>query len=405
MRICYFTSAYPRATDTFIQREVVNLNSAGLSVLTAALRQPAESNNVSGLILEQRKKTTYLLPAQLFNLFALNICYLLKQPKKYLSTLRLAYQTRRPGIKGFFYQLFYFQEAILLASHLIKHNVNHLHNHFGDSSGTVALLAAKLSGVSLSITFHGPHIFFEPTLFALKEKIKQATFIVCISHFCKSQLMLFSEPADWHKLHIVHCGVEVNAYSESSYRKKLNVNNPTKLLYVGRLAAEKGVVVLLQSLIMLKQQGYSFYLTLLGDGPERQALETEVIKHQLQDMVYFAGFAGQDLVRKTLQESDVFVLPSFAEGVPVSLMEAMASRVPVIATNVGGVTELIEHGVSGLVVPPSDAVSLKDAIASYIDHPELRESVSKFGRSVIEQNFNINTEVTKLHQLFLKHHG
>lgn len=402
MRIAYFTSVYPRATDTFIQREVVQLRASGHEVFTSALRQPEGVNNVSELVISERKNTSYLLPANPLKLIILNLRMLSTAPAKYLSTLRLAFATRRPGIKGTLYQLFYFQEALLLAEHLKKNSIQHMHNHFGDSSGSVAMLASRLSGVGYSITFHGPHIFFEPTLWALREKVKYSKFIVCISNYCKSQMMLFSDVEDLDKLKIVHCGIDLNSYTikNASENKAMDI---IKLLYVGRLAVEKGVPVLLRSLIALKNEGYRFHLTLLGDGPERASLEADVKANGLDGMVYFGGFSSQETVRNTLQESDVFVLPSFAEGVPVSLMEAMACGVPVIATNVGGVTELIEHGLSGLVVAPSDEVALKKAISSYIDNPELRTNIRKSARNTVETDFNLQAEINKLEQLMTKY--
>lgn len=398
MRIAYFTSSYPRATDTFIQREVIHLRGAKEEVLTCALRAAPEANNVSTLVISERKNTTYFLPVSPLKLLSLNLKYLLTRPGIYAKTLALAFQTRRHGLKGTLYQLFYFQEALLLANYLVQHNIEHLHNHFGDSSGMVTMLASKLSNVGYSITFHGPHIFFEPTLLALREKVKYAKFIVCISNYCKSQMMLFSDSEDWHKLKIVHCGIDLNSYTIAPQQEK-QPDRPVKLLYVGRLAAEKGVPVLLRSLIALKNEGYQFHLTLLGDGPERTALEAEVKTHGLDQMVQFGGFASQETVRATLQASDVFVLPSFAEGVPVSLMEAMACGVPVIGTNVGGVTELIEHGVSGLVVAPSDEVALKKAISDYLENPALRQSVKQAARKVVESQFNLELEVNKLGRL------
>lgn len=398
MRVSYFTSSYPRATDTFIQREVIGLRESGIEVLTSALRKPEGVNNVSEFIRNEREGTTYFLPANPLVLLKLNIIALIKTPVHYLKTLCLAFNTRRPGIKGVLYQLFYFQEALLLSDNMKSKGIQHLHNHFGDSSGMVTMLASRLSGVGYSITFHGPHIFFEPTLLALREKVKYATFIVCISHYCKSQLMLFSDVEDWHKFKIVHCGVDINQYTLAP-SKTVNSDTPVKLLYVGRLAAEKGVPVLLRSLIALKREGHKFHLTLLGDGPERASLETEVKLNGLTEMVHFGGFASQETVRDTLLKSDVFILPSFAEGVPVSLMEAMACGVPVIGTNVGGVTELIEHGVSGMVVAPADEVALKDAILCYIQNPQLRENIRSAARSMVETNFNFKIEVNKLEHL------
>lgn len=399
MKISYFTSSYPRATDTFIQREVIGLRASGVEVLTSALRQPEGANNVSPLILNERKQTTYFLPASPLKLIQLNVKYLLSATCSYFKTLKLAFKTRRPGMKGTLYQLFYFQEALLLANYLQQNHVQHVHNHFGDSSGMVTMLASQLSGVGYSVTFHGPHIFFEPTLLALREKVKHAKFIVCISNYCRSQMMLFSDAEDWHKLQIVHCGVDVDQYPYAQVKTQAAPDTPVKLLYVGRLAAEKGVPVLLRSLIALKNEGHRFHLTLLGDGPERAALESAVKQHGLTQMVHFGGFASQETVRDTLLQSDVFILPSFAEGVPVSLMEAMACGVPVIGTNVGGVTELIEHGVSGMVVAPSDEVALKSAILCYITQPELRETVRSAARNTIESNFNFKVEVNKLEHL------
>lgn len=402
MRVAYFTSTYPRATDTFIQREVIYLRQAGVEVFTSALRKAPAQNNVSALILAEQTQTDYMLPANPLKLLMLNIKQLMAKPRLYFKTLMLAFKTARPGIKGTLYQLFYFQEALLLANHLQTQHIQHIHNHFGDSSGMVTMLASQLSGVGYSITFHGPHIFFEPTLLALSAKVKHAKFIVCISQYCKSQMMLFSAPDDWHKLNIVHCGVEIREHQVIEH-VVAPVERTVRLLYVGRLAAEKGVTVLLRSLIALKNAGYQFHLTLLGDGPERAALEAQVKAHALDEMVTFGGFASQEKVRSTLLESDVFVLPSFAEGVPVSLMEAMACGVPVIGTQVGGVAELIEHGVSGLLVPAADELALQQAILSYLERPALRDKVRFAARKVVERQFNLDVEVGKLEQLFRKH--
>lgn len=401
MRIAYFTSAYPRATDTFIQREIAELRRLGVEVLTFAIRQPEAANNVSEGILAERKNTSYLLPFNLFNLLSLNIKKLLTAPSTYFKALKLALTTAKPGLRGTIYQLFYFQEALLLANLLIKNKVQHVHNHFGDSSGSVTMLAAALSGIGYSMTIHGPHIFFEPTYSALREKVKYSKFIVCISNYCRSQMMLFSDQDDWEKLEIVHCGIDLDTYLVTDRTTNLGTDlPPAKLLYVGRLAAEKGVPVLLRSLSLLKEEGYNFELTLLGDGPDRTLLESLVKEHELGSMVHFGGYASQQSVRDTLLSSDIFILPSFAEGVPVSLMEAMACGIPVVGTNVGGVTELIKNGVSGMVVAPSDEIALKNAIAAYLTNPELRNQARIAGREAVEAEFNLKTEAKKLSQLF-----
>jgi glycosyltransferase involved in cell wall biosynthesis len=262
------------------------------------------------------------------------------------------------------------------------------------------MLASALTGIGYSITVHGPHIFFDPTHWALREKVKFSRFIVCISHHCKSQMMLFSDQSDWDRYQIVHCGVDPHQFRYVEVKR-----HARKLLYTGRLAAEKGLPVLFESLRLLGQQDYDYELTLVGDGDERKSLENLARQMGIADRLVFAGFASQEKVKDYLMQTDVFILPSFAEGVPVSLMEAMACGVPVIATHVGGIAELIEPGETGLLVPASDALALRDAIASYLNDYGLREKVSRQEREKVLSDFNLDKEVDKLARLFRSHAG
>ncbi|MBU1691827.1 MAG: glycosyltransferase [Gammaproteobacteria bacterium] len=395
MRIGYFTNTYPRATDTFIQREVKGLRERGIDVRTFSVRKTGSDHDVGPEVLAEKRSTFYLLPANPIGLLIDNVATLLSHPSRYLGALRLALRTAQPGLRGLLYQMFYFQEAVILARVLRRQGIEHLHNHLGDTSGTVTLLACMMAEISYSITIHGPHLFFDPTHWALREKVKYAGFIACISYYCKSQMMLFSDQADWGRFQIVHCGVDPQHFGY------IEVKQPAKkLLYTGRLAAEKGLPVLFESLKLLGQQGYDYELTLVGDGNDRKSLEELARQMGIADRLVFAGFASQDGVRDYLMQSDIFILPSFAEGVPVSLMEAMACGIPVIATYVGGIAELIEPGETGLLVPPSDPAALRDAIARYIDDHSLREKVSRQGREKVMSDFNLDKEVDKLAQLF-----
>jgi glycosyltransferase involved in cell wall biosynthesis len=398
MRIGYFTNTYPRATDTFIQREVIGLRERGFDVRTFSVHRTGSDHDVGPEVIAEKKNTTYLLPVNPLTLLLRTFSTFLASPANFLGTLGLALRTAQPGFKGRLWQLFYFLEAVLLARELRRQSIAHLHNHLGDASGTVAMLACRLAKVGYSITIHGPHIFFDPTHWALREKVKYARFIACISHYCKSQMMLFSDQADWSRLEIVHCGVDIQRFGFVAPR-----NSARKLLYTGRLAAEKGLPVLFDSLKMLKDSGYAFELTLIGDGPDRAMLEALARQLGIGDSVIFAGYASQDVVRDTLQQSDIFILPSFAEGVPVSLMEAMACGIPVIGTYVGGVVELIEPGRTGQVVPPADVASLRDAIAKYLEATEFRAQMSTQGREKIMADFNLDLEVDKLARLFRLH--
>jgi colanic acid/amylovoran biosynthesis glycosyltransferase len=400
MRIGYFTGIYPRATDTFIQREIHGLRARGFDVRTFSIRKSGPDHDVSAQIREEKRNTHYLLPANPVLLLAANVARLITAPRRYLAALNLAWRCARPGWRGLLYQMFYFQEAVMLAGELRRQQIGHLHNHLGDAAGTVTLLACQMARVGFSITIHGPHIFFDPTHWALREKVRYSRFVVCISHYCRSQMMLFTDQRDWSRLVIVHCGVDPSRYVFCLPRE-----GARKLLYTGRLAAEKGLPVLFESLSQLRAQGYAFELTLVGDGPDRGALEHLARSVGIAGDVKFTGFLGQEEVLGHLRQSDMLLLPSFAEGVPVSLMEAMACGVPVVATFVGGVVELVEHGVTGQVVHAGDPQSLGNAIARYLDDPELRQRVSRQGREKVAAAFNMDTEIDKLAALFLSHAG
>jgi len=273
--------------------------------------------------------------------------------------------------------------------------VEHLHNHLGDNSGTVTLLAAKLADVPYSISIHGPHIFFDGLHWALNKKTEYAEFICCIGHFCTSQMMLYSDKAFWSKFKIIRCGVDLDQFEYRAPERKAK-----KMVYVGRLSSEKGIPILFESLGKLKEQNYDVELTLLGDGEDRDFLENLAKEKGIEDRVVFGGFVDQATITEILRASDIFVLPSFAEGIPVALMEAMAIGIPVIATYVGGVTELVVDQITGQVVFPSDANGLSEAIARYVDDPEFCRVVSRNAREKVAAEFNIEDQVDKLAELF-----
>lgn len=394
MRLAYFTNTYPRATDTFIRREVIGLRERGFDVLTFSVRKTGKDHDVDAEVISEKKNTHYLLPCSPINVFLALCTALLSHPKRFFSTLLLAFKNSRPGIKGQLLQGVYFVEAILLSKLISEHKVEHLHNHLGDNSGTVTLLAAHFSEISYSISIHGPHIFFDGLHWALDTKTERSAFISCIGHFCKSQMMLYTQQKDWNKFEIIRCGIDPEQFT---YREPSDAIS--KLVYVGRLSGEKGVPILFDSLLLLKKQGYNFDFTLLGDGDDREHLQNLAIQYGIDKQVHFAGFVDQKTIAKTLNESDIFVLPSFAEGIPVALMEAMAMGVPVISTYVGGIAELIIDKETGQLVYPSDKQGLADALAYYIDNPEECKRIAQQARHKVVTEFNIHQQVDKLAQV------
>lgn len=397
MKLAYFTNTYPRATDTFIRREVLGLRARGFDVYTYSVHKTGSAHDVDNEVISEKKNTHYLMPPNTIALLSAFLFHFFLRPASFWRALTCAYKTQRPGLKGSTLQVAYFLEALLLASRMRKDSIEHIHNHFGDNSGNVTLFCSLLSGVPFSISIHGPHIFFDALYWALDYKAKHATFISCIGHFCRSQLMLYTDKNDWHKFQIIRCGIDPE---KITYREpKAEVK---QLLYVGRLDAEKGVPVLLNSMAELKKQGLTLTLILVGDGADRQFLHDKVNTLDIASCVEFRGFLNQKEIAKEMENSDAFVLPSFAEGIPVSFMEAMAAGVPVIATNVGGVSELITHGETGLITHASDEHGLAEAIRHYAENPKQVQSISINARQKVCNEFSIEPQVDKLAQLFQK---
>lgn len=395
MRIAYFTNTYPRATDTFIRREVIGLRERGFEVLTYSVRRTGTDHDVDPEVIAEKNNTRYLMPIPIVQCLVTLVKTAVNRPVPLLKSLLLAIKTVRPGVKGWLLQIAYFIEAVQLAAQFQDDNIEHIHNHLGDNSGNVTMFASVISGIPFSISIHGPHIFFEAQYWALREKSQLATFISCIGEYCKSQMMLYADMADWKKFSIVRCGIDLTRFE---YRQPATAIK--NMVYVGRLSGEKGLPILFQSLQLLKSRDYDFTLKLLGDGEDRQFLQQEAQRMGLADNIEFSGFVDQATIAKELRDSDIFVLPSFAEGIPVALMEAMAIGIPVVATYVGGVAELVVDKETGLTVFPSDIEGLAAAIASYIDDPQLAQQLSARARKKVESEFNTIDQIDKLVKLF-----
>ncbi|ETX27781.1 glycosyltransferase [Roseivivax isoporae] len=395
MRLGYLTGEYPRASDTFIQREVAGLRALGHVVETCTVRRtgpehlvgPEQRSEQAGTfhVLEAARRPARLARAHL---------RWMRRPGRYLRALALAWRTAPEGWRGALWQAFYFAEAGVLADHLARRGVSHLHNHIAEASCTVAMLASALSGIPYSFTIHGPGIFFAPERWRIDEKAARAAFVACISDYARAQLMCFAAPEHWGRLHVVHCGVTPDIYAGGPRGRGAD------LLFVGRLARVKGVALLLRAVAALAERVPDLHLTLIGDGPDRAGLEAEARALGIAERCTFLGYRGQAEVAEALGHADLFVLPSFAEGVPVVLMEAMAAGLPVVTTRIAGVPELVEDGVSGLLVAPGDAGRLADALARLLADPGERARMGAAGRARVAAEHDAAIEAARLAALF-----
>jgi colanic acid/amylovoran biosynthesis glycosyltransferase len=263
----------------------------------------------------------------------------------------------------------------------------------------VVMLAHALGGPDYSFTVHGPEEFDKPLALKLAEKIKKAAFVVAISSYGRSQLYRLLALKDWQKVKVVHCGIEKSFYELESLPKF--AEKPTSMVCVGRLCEQKGQLLLLEACKNLKDKGLVFQLVLAGDGEMRPQVDQYIKIHGLADRVRVTGWISSNQVREEILAAHAMVLPSFAEGLPVVLMEAMALKRPVVSTYVAGIPELVIPGVNGWLVPAGSVEALTVAIEQLINSSQ--EKLIQMGNVAHDratQRHNIDTEASKLYKLF-----
>ncbi|MGN6558660.1 MAG: glycosyltransferase family 4 protein, partial [Solirubrobacterales bacterium] len=302
------------------------------------------------------------------------------------------------------WQIFYFAEAMLLWSECEQREIHHLHVHLANAAADATMIAVRFGNArepgrwSWSFTMHGPTEFWDVRHYRLAEKVESASFVVCISEFCRSQLMTLCEPRKWERLRVVHCGIPVGQFTRATPPA---VPGPgARVLYIGRLVPEKGQTILLEALSELDRRGHDVCATLAGEGALRPELEAMAADLGLGARVHFPGAVGQHQLHDLYEEATVFCLPSFGEGVPIVLMEAMAMEVPAISTRIAGIPELIEHEREGLLVPPGRPDLLADALESLLTNPTHYRDLATAARNKVLQEFNTAHSAEQLLAVF-----
>jgi glycosyltransferase involved in cell wall biosynthesis len=277
---------------------------------------------------------------------------------------------------------------------LLRLGLLHLHCHF---ASTVALFVTVIFPLSYSVTIHGPAEFSDVHGFYLAHKIARAQFVCAISFYGRSQLMKASEPRYWDKLEVNSLGIDCTRFLPPPHRRD---RSPFEVLCVATLTPTKGLPVLIDAVDRLVRQGRSIHLRLVGDGPDRRNLESDIAKRGLGGRVTFEGNCNQERVQAFYREADLFALASFAEGIPVVLMEAMAMEVPCVATWITGIPELIRHGVDGWLVPPADEQQLADAIEKLMDDPDLRQKLGRSARIRVQEKYDLERSTGRLAEIY-----
>lgn len=390
--IAYLLGEYPHIRHAYILREIRGLRNLGWRIETLAVRGGKtagreETNDEK----EERSRCFYLVHAGFRRILIAHLATVFKHPAGYSRGFLRAFRYSRWNGRGALYAVAYFTEAVVAVSKLEWAGIRHVHTHY---ASTIAWLMNVISGIDVSMSIHGSGEFENPRDFRLTEKIAASRFVRAISYFGQSQLMRWCDRLEWNKLEVCRLGVNPGAGTERPVR---DLGGPFRLLCVGGMAPPRAFDVLIRALGSVREP--AIRLTLVGDGPDRPALERLAADCGVSHQVEFAGWRTQDQLPAYYAAADAFVFSSFAEGIPVVLMEAMAASLTCVAPAIGGIPELIRDGVDGTLVPPSDAAGMAAAIAKLFHDPELCRQMGASARARIAAEYHLERNVEAMSEM------
>ncbi len=383
VKVLYILNIYPKISETFILNEILSLREKGVEIEIYAYKTSGEIKDHPRA---KEVSVTYFKKQSLFHKIGAHFYWIFKQPMRYLKTWKLAVIDGDGIRKNFIWDL---TETVAID----QAHPDHLHAHFGDESSNTALLTHALSGIPYTFTTHSYDIF-DNKYQNWKVKSRLAKKHVTISEYNKAYLVdrYDVDPKD---ITIIHCGVDFARIKLSAQSRHAHM-----LFTAARLHKEKGLDILIRALAQLKSKGINFLCEIAGEGEEKQELERLISTHDLGDRIKLLGNQTQEEVFQKLSQATLFVLPSRSEGIPVSLMEAMAFGTPVIATAICGIPELITHNISGLLIEPDDVDALAGGIEKLLKDGALRAELTKNGYQKVHQDFDLQKETIKLFELW-----
>ncbi|NJK54284.1 MAG: glycosyltransferase family 4 protein [Leptolyngbyaceae cyanobacterium SU_3_3] len=398
MTIAYLVNMYPKVSHSFIRREIAALEELGLSIARFSIRSGV-AQVVDPADKFELQNTRVVLDVGVLGLLKHLVTIAFIHPLGLLKAVWLTFKLSQRSTRGLFIHLIYVAEACVLVNWFHAAGVSHIHAHFGTNSTTVAMLCHAIAEISYSFTVHGPEEFDFPETLSLTEKISRADFVVAISSFGKSQLYRWCDYSQWAKIHVVRCGLEADFLQQPF----VAIADTPNLVCVGRLCEQKGQLLLIEAMRQLAIADIPCQLTLVGDGALRPKIEALIHQYHLESRVKITGWASSAEVQTAITEARSLVLPSFAEGLPVVIMESLALGRPVISTYIAGIPELVETGVNGWLVPSGSVEALIAAMQTVLQTPlSSLEQMGQLGAKQVFQQHNARAEAYKLAALFAK---
>jgi glycosyltransferase involved in cell wall biosynthesis len=391
VKITYFVNQYPKVSHTFIRREIFALEAAGVEVVRVTARPGPEAVVDPDDIAEQ-SKARVIAQGNMVGLLRAGIGAFARAPVRFLQGVKVALRLGFADRCRFAHNLVYLLEACILQSICEEEGSTHVHAHFGTNSTSVAMLCKLLGGPDYSFTVHGPQEFDEPGQISITPKIENARFVVAITSFCRSQLMRWCNYQHWSKFVIVHCAVDDKLLT----LEHKPITRANHFINIGRLCEQKAQLLLVDAIRLVRDRGIDVSLDLIGDGELREPIEAFIDQHKLHNNIRLLGWCTTEQIIESLDDSTGLLMPSFAEGLPVSIMESFARKRPVLSTYIAGIPELIDESVGGLI-PAGDVQALADKIAELCQMPlDALNAMGAEGYRRVSAQHNADTEAGKL---------
>jgi glycosyltransferase involved in cell wall biosynthesis len=405
-KVAYIVSRFPALTETFILYEIIELQRRGIRVEVFSLLRQREAvmhREAEGLV----KRTNYGRMFS-FDLIQANLYWLLRRPRAYLAACWQALRGNSKSLRGLAHAAFVVAQAALFSRWMVRQKIDHVHAHWATHPTLAAYLIRQLTGLPYSFTAHAHDIYIDRPM--LEEKIGDASFVVTISDYNRQLLgRLYGQVAN-EKTVTIRCGIDPEIFLPRS-RPPRAKDQPLTIVCVASLRDYKGHPYLIEACSRLRAQGIKFECLLIGEGEDRPAIESQIARAQLGDSVKLLGQQSRDRVSEILSAADVMVLPSIVmpygkkEGIPVALMEALAAELPVIATSISGIPELLEDGRTGLLVPQRDSAAIANALLRIYENPSFGRRLAKAGREKVLREFNLERNVAALGELLSRDWG
>jgi colanic acid/amylovoran biosynthesis glycosyltransferase len=395
-KLAYLINQYPKVSHSFIRREILALERRGWAIFRLSIRG-WDAELVDPEDISEAGKTTFVLKGGALPLMTAVIGQVVRSPRRFFIALVLAVRMMRWSDRPFIWHLIYLAEACWIATQMRRSEITHMHAHFGTNPAEVAMLVSELADITFSFTVHGPEEFDKARSIHLAEKIKRAAFVVAVCSFGRSQIFRILDQSDWHKVKVVHCGVD----REFADIDTVVPSETKRLVCVGRLSEQKGQLLLVEAVATLAKEGREFELVLVGDGEHRNAIERLVAENSLARYVKVTGWASASRVKDEILNARALILPSFAEGLPIVLMEAMILGRPVLSTYIAGIPELVIDGKAGWLFPAGSREDLLDAMRACLDTPkEVLKAMGEFARARALRRHDIDGQIEMLSVLF-----